>query len=101
MALDTPKISLTTALVLAFPELKSPLVVETDALATAVGEVLTQKKDGRVHLIQYASRTLNGAERKYSVGDREALAVIFGLRKFRIYILSALIFYLIAGHQAF
>ena len=32
--------------------------------------------------IAYASRTLNPTERRYSVTERESLAVIFGLKKF-------------------
>ena len=38
--------------------------------------------------IAYASRTLNPTERRYSVTERERLAVIFGLRKFRHSILG-------------
>ena len=62
--------------------------------------VLSQKKnDLRIHPVQYASRTLNQAERNYSACEREALAVIFALKKFRIYLLSET-FTLGTNHQA-
>ena len=38
--------------------------------------------------IVYASRTLNPTERSYSVTERESLAIIFGLKKFRHTILG-------------
>ena len=54
----------------------------------SVGAVLAQKKeDGRIHPIPYASRTMNTSERKYSACEHEALAVIFSLKKFRVYLL--------------
>lgn len=48
----------------------------------------------------YASRTMNSAERNYSACEREALAVIFALKKFRMYLLSTEPFKLITDHQA-
>lgn len=99
-AFSTLKNALTSAPLLAFPDFEAPFIVETDASATAVGAILAQKQDGLVHPIQYASRTLNDAERNYSACEREALAVIFALRKFRIYLLSSQPFELITDHQA-
>ena len=56
----------------------------------SLGAVLAQKKEGgRVHPVQYASRTMTPAERNYSEGEREALAIVFALMKFRVYLLSS------------
>ena len=94
------KEALTTAPVLAFPDFDLPFIVETDASSRAVGAVLAQKQEGRIHSIQYASRSLNSAEKNYSACEREAVAVIFALRKFRIFLLSGHRFDLVTDHQA-
>lgn len=95
------KISLSSPPVLAFPNFEKPFGVETDASSVAVGAVLTQKDDdGKTHPVQFASRTMTVAERKYSACEREALAVIFALRKFRLYLLSTEPFILMTDQQA-
>ena len=58
--------------------------LQTDASATGIGAVLEQ---GR-HVVAYASRTLSPAEKNYSVIQRECLAIIFGLKQFRHYLLG-------------
>ncbi|CDF33201.1 unnamed protein product [Chondrus crispus] len=100
-AFDELRIKLTSPPVLAYPDFEKAFVVETDASSVSVGAVLAQKKeDGKIHPIQYASRTMNTSERKYSACEREALAVIFALKKFRVYVLSSTPFKLITDHQA-
>lgn len=45
--------------------------------------VLGQKKNGREVVISYAGRKLNPVERNYSVTEREAPAVVDGVRHFQ------------------
>ena len=100
-AFRTLKQKLTSPAVLDFPDFNQPFIVETDASCLSLGAVLAQKKeDGKVHPIQYASRTMTDAEKKYSTCEREALAVIFALKKFRVYLLSSIPFTIITDHQA-
>ena len=100
-AFEKLKLKLTSPPVLAFPDFQRPFVVETDASSVAVGAVMAQRKEDRkVHPIQYASRPMTSAERKYSACEHEALAVIFALKKFRVYLLSTQRFVLITDHQA-
>lgn len=88
-------------LVLAFPEFDSSLRVNTDASSRAIGAVLAQKaSDGNVHPTNYASRSLNGAEKEYSTSERAYLAVVFALEKFRVYLIACKPFELVNDHQA-
>jgi hypothetical protein len=56
---------------------------------TAVGTVLGQRKEGRVHAVYYASKTLNEAQLNYATMEKELLAVVFTFEKFRSYIVNS------------
>ncbi|XP_071927584.1 uncharacterized protein [Coffea arabica] len=60
-----------------------------DASDHAVGAVLGQRVGKAAHIIYYASQALNGAQLNYSTTEKELLAVIFALEKFRSYLLGA------------
>ncbi|XP_055522452.1 uncharacterized protein K02A2.6-like [Wyeomyia smithii] len=64
-----------------------PLVLATDASPYGVGAVLSHVfSDGSERPIQYASQTLNATQQAYKQIDREAYAIIFGVRKFYQYL---------------
>jgi hypothetical protein len=66
-----------------------------DTLDYTVGATLGQRVDKLSHVIYYASRTLNDAQLHYSTTEKELLAVVFALDKFRSYLLgSKIIIYL-------
>src|ERR1700730_14106234 len=53
----------------------------TDASSFAVGAVLAQRDEqNRTRVVGYHSKSLNAAERNYSVGDREFLGIIEALK---------------------
>lgn len=61
----------------------------TDASNVGVGAILLQEdRDGNAKVISYASRALTDVERRYSTIQKEALAVVWGCEKFKIYLLG-------------
>ena len=89
-AFETLKLKLSTEpVVLLHPNFSKEFLIFTDASNYGVGCVLSQlQDDGAEQVVAYASRHLNEAERKYPAIEREGLAVMFGIRKFRHYLLD-------------
>jgi hypothetical protein len=50
---------------------------------------LGQRKEGRVHAVYYASKTLNEAQLNYATMEKELLEVLFAFEKFRSYIVNS------------
>ncbi|XP_055908516.1 uncharacterized protein K02A2.6-like [Eupeodes corollae] len=73
--------------ILAHYDPKLPLILATDASPYGVGAVLSHVyPDKSERPIQYASQTLSKVQQKYSQVDREAYAIIFGIKKFYQYV---------------
>jgi hypothetical protein len=66
-----------------------PFEIMCDASDYAVGALLGQRKEGRVHAVYYASKTLNGAQLNYATTEKELLVVVFAFEKFRCYIVNS------------
>ena len=65
-------------------------VLHTDASDYAVGAILTQQDDSGIdHPVQYISKTLSPAQRKWAPIVKEAFAMVFALRKLRPYLQGA------------
>jgi hypothetical protein len=60
-----------------------------DASDYAIGAVLGQRKEGRVHAVYYTSKTLNEAQLNYATTEKELLVVVFAFEKFRSYIVNS------------
>ena len=80
---------LTSTPVIHPPKWGAPFEILCDASDYAVGVVLGQRIDKLSHFIYYASRTLNNAQLNYSTTEKELLAVVFALDKFRSYLLGS------------
>ena len=98
-ALEKIKKLLTTGPILACDNFHHPFQLETDASDTGLGAVLTQNIDNNNHVIAFARRSLNEAERKYSTSEKGCLAVVWAIRKFRPY-LEGYTFKVITDHIA-
>ncbi|CAN6557527.1 unnamed protein product [Malus baccata var. baccata] len=79
---------LTTTPIIVPPDWSLPFELMCDASDYALGAVLGQRKDKKPHVIYYASRTLNDAQLNYSTTEKELLAVVFALDKFRSYLIG-------------
>lgn len=78
------KTAVTTAPVLALPNFAEPFTIETDASGTGLGAVLMQ--NGKV--IAYYSSALGPKNACLSVYEKEALAVLEAIKKWRHYLLG-------------
>ena len=58
-----------------------------DASDRAIGAVLGQSEDKKPYVIHYASRMLNNTQLNYSTTEKELLAVVWALEKFRPYLI--------------
>lgn len=81
------KRALTSAPVLKHPDFKKHFWVQCDASDYGVGAVLYQKDDeGAENPIAYYSQKLNECQRKYSTTEKECLAAVMAVQKFRPYV---------------
>ena len=60
-----------------------------DASDYAIRVVLGQCIDKKSHVIYYASHTLNDTQLNQTVAEKEFLVVVFGLEKFRSYLIGS------------
>jgi hypothetical protein len=88
-AFEKLKEMLTTAPIIMSPDWNLPFELMCDASDYAVGAVLGQRVNKLPHVIYYASRTLNDAQLNYSTTEKELLAVVFALEKFRSYLIGS------------
>ena len=77
-----------SAPVLRLADVKKPFRVETDASDFAIAGVLLQQSEpGNLwHPVAYASWRLSSAERNYTAGERETLALVQTLKCWRVYL---------------
>ncbi len=77
---------LTQAPILRLPDLNRQFIVQADASDTGVGAVLLQEYDDGKFPVAYVSKKLLPRERRYSVIERECLALVYAVRKFNKYL---------------
>ena len=84
-AFDRLKEVMSTCPVLALPDFSQPFVLECDASGIGVGAVLMQNR----HPNAFESKKLRESKRLYSIYDKEMLAIMHALAKFRQYLVGS------------
>ena len=87
-AFDEMKKRLTEAPVLGHYSKGQPLILYTDASNYGVAAILSQEVDGKEKVLQYASALLDKHQLNYTVSEKEMLAIVWSVDKFRHYLLG-------------
>jgi hypothetical protein len=66
-----------------------PVVLETDSSDFALGAVLSQCHDNRLHPVAFLSKKLAPAELNYEIYDKEMLAIVRAFQEWRHYLQGA------------
>ncbi|KAL1188096.1 putative mitochondrial protein [Cardamine amara subsp. amara] len=88
-AFEKIKHAIVNAPIVSSPDWNLPFEIMCDASDFAVGAVLGQRKVKKLHAIYYASRTLDEPQKNYATTEKELLAVVFALEKFRAYLVGS------------
>jgi hypothetical protein len=87
--LDTLKENMVIASILVFLDWENTFHVHVDASAIALGAILAQLGAGDLdNPIAFASRKLSKSKQNYNTIEREGLAMVYALQKFKHYLLG-------------
>nr|GFB57932.1 reverse transcriptase domain-containing protein [Tanacetum cinerariifolium] len=81
------KKKITEAPILIAPNWDLPFELMCDASDFAIGAVLGQRHEKNFKPIHYASKTITDAKSNYTATKKEMLAVVYGFKKFRSYLI--------------
>ena len=88
VAFQKLKDALCTAPILWSPNFDLPFILQTDASNRGVAAVLSQTEQDEELLIAYLSKKLLPWEQRYSIIEKEYLAIKLGMQAFRVYLLG-------------
>ena len=80
--------ALTSAQCMAYFDMQKDTFVTVDASPVGLSAILSQRTPGQDDdkVISYASRALTAVETRYSQTEKEALAVVWGIEHFHLYL---------------
>ena len=87
-ALDRLLLALNSDPILILPNFSEKFVLRTDASDTGLDACLLQERDGLLHPVTYIGRKLLPRERRYSIVERECLAIVWSVQKLSCYLLG-------------
>ena len=87
-AFETLKTLLTTDIVMGYFDYSKNTELYVDASLLGLGAILTQTTSGKddTNVIAYVSRSLTDTETRYSQIEREALAIVYAIEHFHLYL---------------
>ena len=71
---------------LKLPDFEKPFILSTDASYTGLGGILKQEHDGEKFPVVYLSRKLLPREQRYSVVEKECLALVLAVKSLNTYL---------------
>jgi len=76
--------------ILVHPDPDKPYMIECDASSFALGGILSQKQENdKWHPISYLSHSMDKSQRNYPIYDKELLAIVESLKKWRHFLKGA------------
>src|SRR6266542_1648869 len=100
-AFDIIKNKLATEPIRAHPDFNKPFKLYTDVSDTGLGAVLAQdNEEEKERVIAYEARRLSAPERNYSTTEKECLAVVWVIQKFKQYLGGWIPFTVYTDHAA-
>ena len=86
-AFETLKQCLISSEVIAYYNQEAETQLIVGGSSYGLGAILNQKQsNGEFKPVAYASRTLNPVERRYSQTERESLAILWAIQRFKVYL---------------
>jgi hypothetical protein len=85
VAFQQLKDAFTSTPILKHFDLSLQVTIETDASNFAIGCILSQKHNGRLHPVAFHSRKMEPAEKNYDIHDKELLALVEAFKHRRPY----------------
>lgn len=67
---------------------KLPTALKTDASGKGIAGILLQRRNDEWKIVACCSRRISSAEENYGSSDKEGLAVVYSMQKFRNYLLG-------------
>ncbi|CAM8991270.1 unnamed protein product [Rhodiola kirilowii] len=87
-AFEKLKKNLVSAPIVQAPNWDLPFELMCNASDYAIGAVLGQRVEKKLHVIYYVSKVLDSAQMNYTTTEKELLAVVYAFEKFRPYLVA-------------
>ncbi|XP_070022083.1 uncharacterized protein [Nicotiana sylvestris] len=88
-AFELLKYKLTTTPIITAPNWSLPFELMYDARDVAIGAVLGQRVNKIFHAVYCTGKLMNDAQVNYTMTEKELLAIVFAMEKFRPYLMGA------------